>query len=312
MAYCKCCGVLLDDSNAYKRRDSISGYHATCRQCYIIKYYTIEEKTKRLLNSKEKYSNDIIIHSSILPQPILEYYIKNNISIEDISEHHNCTKDFVIATLKLYKLYNITYLSKYKYVSGLVITRRGRKTSEPLLDKEYLYLNYVTLKKSGIDIANETHISYKTILRYLHIYNIPVRDCKEYTLQTTKQKISQYYELNDVSGQNNPNWRGGKSFEPYCYKFTKELREQIRQKYNYKCILCGKLQSSNSRKLNIHHTDYNKMQGCKTSLFNLVPLCDSCHSKTNGNRWYWFNLLYHRYFREYVLDFCIRSEMFCW
>jgi len=85
--------------------------------------------------------------------------------------------------------------------------------------------------------------------------------------------------------ENNPNWRGGKSFEPYCQKFDNELRERIREKFDHKCFLCGK--PENGRKLSVHHTDYNKGQGCGHS-WGLVPLCISCHMKTNYNRWYWF------------------------
>jgi hypothetical protein len=90
-------------------------------------------------------------------------------------------------------------------------------------------------------------------------------------------------------GQNNPMWNGGSSFEPYCPKFTDELKECVRDKFGRKCVVCG--QPENGRALSVHHVDYNKMQGCQGQRWKLITLCNRCHIQTNRNRWYWFNLL---------------------
>jgi hypothetical protein len=91
------------------------------------------------------------------------------------------------------------------------------------------------------------------------------------------------------SGSNNPQWKGGISFEPYCPKFTRQLKDEIRAAFGYKCYLCPHIQ--NGRKLSIHHVDYDKNDICNGKKWPLIPLCTKCHSKTNFNRWYWFNLL---------------------
>jgi len=78
----------------------------------------------------------------------------------------------------------------------------------------------------------------------------------------------------------NPNWHGGISKLPYSFEFTEQLKKRIRNRDNYKCKLCNKI-----KKLFIHHIDYNK-QNCKEN--NLISLCKKCHSKTNGNRDYWY------------------------
>jgi hypothetical protein len=91
-------------------------------------------------------------------------------------------------------------------------------------------------------------------------------------------------------GPEHPNWKGGISFEPYCPAFTKKLKEEIREKFGRKCYLCPKTEEENGRKLDVHHCDYNKGQGCGQR-WSLIPLCHRCHIKTNFNRHYWFNLL---------------------
>ena len=42
------------------------------------------------------------------------------------------------------------------------------------------------------------------------------------------------------------------------------------------------------KKLSIHHIDYNKENN---EITNLTSLCNSCHSKTNHDRDYWFAYL---------------------
>lgn len=94
------------------------------------------------------------------------------------------------------------------------------------------------------------------------------------------------------AGPKNPAWLGGISYEPYCYKFTYEIKEQTREKYNRRCFLCDKPEKRNKRKLSVHHIDYNKMQGCNGHDWKLVPLCGSCHNITShGNRNYWENMI---------------------
>jgi len=94
-------------------------------------------------------------------------------------------------------------------------------------------------------------------------------------------------------GNKSPGWKGGISFEPYCEKFNEALKESVRIKFNRTCYLCPTTESETTKKLSIHHNDYNKMQGCGKRPWNLIPLCAKCHPKTNHNRWYWFSLLYN-------------------
>lgn len=93
-----------------------------------------------------------------------------------------------------------------------------------------------------------------------------------------------------ISGPNNPRWNGGTSFGEYCPKFNRRLKEEIREKFGRKCFLCPKTEKENGKKLDIHHVDYNKGQGCGQK-WNLIPLCHRCHTKTNSTRYYYFNLL---------------------
>lgn len=119
---------------------------------------------------------------------------------------------------------------------------------------------------------------------------------------------------NSRKGSGNANWRGGKSFEPYCYKFNEEFKEYIRNKFERKCYICGiseEDQLPNAKKkhrLYIHHVDYNKNDICNGYSWAFIPLCSPCHSKTNGNRWYWFNKYMNYWIYDYI-DFTITFSL---
>lgn len=100
----------------------------------------------------------------------------------------------------------------------------------------------------------------------------------------TRDKISKAKQ-----GEKSSTWRGGTSFEPYCPKFNKTFKRHVRDVFNHKCFICGS--DDGGRKHAIHHIDYNKNAICNGHSWALIPLCKSCHSKTNFNRYYWFNLL---------------------
>lgn len=71
----------------------------------------------------------------------------------------------------------------------------------------------------------------------------------------------------------------------YCEKWNEDLRERVRAFFGYRCVECGAPQ--NGRKLAVHHVWYNKKACCDDTPRSLVPLCISCHIKSNSNREYW-------------------------
>ena len=83
------------------------------------------------------------------------------------------------------------------------------------------------------------------------------------------------------SGPNSSAWQGGKSFEPYSTDFKTSIKERVRNRDNLTCVMCGKGEILNGRKLDAHHMDSDKMN---TDPSNLVSICRSCHNKLKGRR----------------------------
>lgn len=89
----------------------------------------------------------------------------------------------------------------------------------------------------------------------------------------------------NITGSGNPNWIGGKSFDPYPSVFNEPFKRMIRERDNYACAIC-------KRKGNVvHHINYVKND---TVPENCITVCRSCHGKTNINRSYWIE-----YFQNY-------------
>lgn len=111
---------------------------------------------------------------------------------------------------------------------------------------------------------------------------------KKHTLET-RHKMSINHA--DVSGEKCHLWKGGISYFPYCPKFNFHTKERVRERFNRKCFLCSITEIENGKRLAVHHVNYNKNTPCNGKEWPLLPLCMRCHTKTNSNRWHWFNML---------------------
>jgi len=58
-------------------------------------------------------------------------------------------------------------------------------------------------------------------------------------------------------------------------------------------MITNKNLTKQEKRILIHHIDYDK-QNCNEN--NLITVCNSCNSKVNYNRDYWF--VYFKYFLE--------------
>ena len=117
---------------------------------------------------------------------------------------------------------------------------------------------------------------------------------KYFISEETKKKMSESHKglfegdkhplYGLISGENNPNWKGGISNNPYCPDWN-ILKKELKESDGNTCqnTLC----EGRSQRMTSHHIDYNK-QHCHP--INIITLCNSCNSRANGNRDWWQNL----------------------
>jgi hypothetical protein len=111
-------------------------------------------------------------------------------------------------------------------------------------------------------------------------------------------------------GENHPQWTGG-SRDGYCSLF-KVMREPGRTAFNNRCVACGTETNKSGRKHSAHHPTYDKYQGCRPVDYKLVvvPLCDSCHAKSNARmkREEWMEFVKGIIDAEYLGNKCFYNE----
>lgn len=171
----------------------------------------------------------------------------------------NHTKE-VIEKLRIFDAKKEKEIIK-KYKSGKEIKELGKE-----YDCAYSTI-YTTLKRNNIDTTQNV----KQHMRELGLAN----KGKIVTAETReKQSLSK-------RGEKAPNWRDGKSFEPYSPDFNPSFKRAIRKRDNQVCMACGIHREKVDRAFDVHHINYDKIL---TLPQNCVSLCRSCHSKTNMKR----------------------------
>jgi hypothetical protein len=93
------------------------------------------------------------------------------------------------------------------------------------------------------------------------------------------------------AGEDNPAWKGGVAYAPYCPKFNITFKNNVRKFFNNTCILCGKTRDELKRNLDIHHVNFDKMTLCNDAKPLFATLCRSCHSKTRFDAEHYETLL---------------------
>jgi IS30 family transposase len=190
-----------------------------------------------------------------------EWIIKSNINRRKIKNKSILIHYYIIKNYPTRKIAKI--LKVHNSTISRTLKRMNIKTQYNLkINKKSVYKLYNSHNFSMEKIARRFNCSRSVIFRILKELSIKIRP-------------KEFYSKANRNGR----WLGGKSFKIYSYKWTKELKEHIRNRDNYRCKKCNKFGN------HVHHVNYNK-QNCKMD--NLITLCRKCHIATNSNRDYWY------------------------
>lgn len=214
---------------------------------------------------------------------IIHAYLVEKRSAIKISKELGCGIQVITKRLKKY---------------GVELRNRSESIRHPL-PTGFIIEAYTEERKSTHEIARLVGCSNDTISDRLKKNGISLRSKSEALVgrpRSEKVKARMAEISRERVGPKSFTWRGGKSFEPYCPAFNRPLKENIRNEFERKCFLCGS--NGGKIKLHIHHIDYNKNSICNGKKWPLLPLCRSCHTKTNFNRHYW----YHRLINYWALN----------
>ncbi|MEK6936258.1 MAG: HNH endonuclease signature motif containing protein [Nanoarchaeota archaeon] len=163
---------------------------------------------------------------------------------------------------------------KQKIADSEKETKKNIEFKEKIRNKtKTLWNNPIFIKK-----VKEGQQKYQTLFKEeIKKRSSKIHKGKKVSEETRAKQSESHKDL--LIGENNPNWNNGSSFEPYAPEFNKDLKQQILERDNYICQNpnCAHL----SKKLHIHHIDYDKKNN---KLKNLIVLCINCHMKTNSKK----------------------------
>jgi len=229
------------------------------------------------------------------------YHDKRRTSIEEIK---NISKNNGFICLSKTYRYDGTKL-KFKCSKGHIFEKRydlfKAFTSCPICNKERKLDTIDEIKKI---VSKKDYQLLTTVPKYIrklfkikvkcpkgHIYDVRW-GCFEGGSRCPVCKIINF------CGPNHPNWKGGITADPYCDAWLdKEYKDSLKERDGNKCLnpYCFKT----SKKLVIHHIDYDK-KNCHP--LNLITMCDPCNGRANKDRdWHtsWYQaIIYRRYIEQ--------------
>lgn len=231
-------------------------------------------------------------------EDIARLYIEDGLSAEKIAKKYNCSQPTILSRL-----------------ADHGIKTRPKAVRHDISTDEIARL-YLEARWSTPKIASHFRCANRTVVDRLISVGVKLRPVRDTILESWKDPLTRQRRIEayrkcqtgkhlsesarlKISGPNNKNWLGGISFHPYCPQFNDRRKEKTREQFGRHCFICNRSEQENGKKLDVHHCDYNKGQGCGQA-WSLIPLCHSCHIRTNGKRWYWFNLLIHYWARNYM------------
>jgi 5-methylcytosine-specific restriction endonuclease McrA len=170
--------------------------------------------------------------------------------------------------------------------TGIFSDESRKRISEALKKRVISDITRIKISKAhkGLKRSLKAKKNISTAQKKRFLINPPWNKGKKLSKEHIDKLSSSHIGLN--CGKKHPNWRGGFSKKDYPSIWRETLKKSIRERDNYTCQVCFKIQSS--RSFDVHHIDYNK-KNCNP--VNLITLCKSCHTKTTLKRRYWILFL---------------------
>lgn len=276
---CKNCGkeVISTGLNycnvACKKEHTIKRHTRTCKICGKTFIGRQANKANRYCSRNCFYSDKTFLHNNMLSNQTLKAYQK------EYGSWMKGKKNMGFG----FKKGNISWnAGKHKTITFICLNCGKKITKQGYRDRKYCSHKCRAEHwrgKNSPSYKPESYIKKQCLFCGKEFITRPKYTNKGLGIFCSTKCASDYR-----TGDKNPSWKGGKSFEPYPPEFNSLLKRKIKERDNYICKLCGVPEAECLIPLNIHHINYNKGD-CRFD--NLISLCNTCHLKTNINREYW-------------------------
>ena len=227
---------------------------------------------------KDKLECEYISYDDVIPKYIPRKKIRCEL----------CNKDFRQITHNHLKAIHKINLDTYKKMFPNCLTKLPTITKGIFDDKigKLKYVKHPNRPKVKCRLCNKeyyrlssTHMQRKHQIDLQDYKDMFPDDSLFITTDEERKLISKNHA--DVRGENNSQWLGGLNKNKYVYNWRR-IRDLTLEYYGRICYKCG-----STHHICVHHINYQKKHNY---LGNLIPLCLSCHIKTNWHRDVWYRL----------------------
>lgn len=203
-------------------------------------------------------------------ETIRDWYVDKGVSENALSKH-----------------LGVSRYSMKRAIEHLGIDRRGQSEAE----KEKWRKMSETQRKEQVAAAHERtrELVEEGEFALEKYWNRPENDLSENgkRIGAIGTELRETNGMAGATGQDNPNWRGGKSIYDSVKKQLpgpswKDCGEDARESADYTCEMCGTEQENLHRILDVHHI-VPVLSGGTNDEWNRIALCASCHHKAE---WY--------------------------
>ena len=148
-------------------------------------------------------------------------------------------------------------------------------------NKDWLYEQYIMLRRSTSDIAKEMNVTDSAILFWLKKHGIPRRSTSETRQIKYWGTSGSDTPMWNKKGELSTNWKGGISPERQSFYSSSEWKtacSSVWKRDNAICQRCG-IRKSESPDLpfHIHHIESFAVIEKRADVTNLILLCEICH-----------------------------------
>ena len=227
-----------------------------------------------------------------------ELYVDRRMSMGEIGDLLGCTRQCIHNYLKEYNIPRRSREESHRH-----------QTPEPLRTEESLRELYVEQGHSTIEIASMVGCEPSTVTRWLGKHGIEYRHensrkktvCEQCGDETTtpawkwdradlhfcdRDCYTDWQDDGNIRGKDTPAWNGGYG----SYITVRDalgdppwhaLREEIRDRDNNECQMCGAVSDGDDRNHDVHHIVPIMSGGCNAPEL-LTTLCRPCHHKAEA------------------------------
>ncbi len=157
------------------------------------------------------------------------------------------------------------------------------REKKPIYDRDFLFNEYVTKKRSSSEIASDYGITDKAVIFWLKKLEIPTRTISETRAIKHWGQSGDSNPMYGKTGDKNKRWKGGITPDRQAFYSQlpwKKIEKETRERFDNTCHRC----KISGGRMEIHHVVSFRHKELRLEPKNLILLCNKCHRYVHSKK----------------------------